>query len=169
LLGSTSFRLISQRSSARSIGSTSTSALYTSAQARFSTRKTFERLNYNSDVLFDDSTVDHVNCEIVTANDLESHTAPPKCVKMLVRDFIEDSLYNPNYGYFPHKATILSPSDNNIDFRSLRDSVEFQIEVAKQYAAYGADREAGFDMQLWHTPTELFKVNSSFSRSCVYI
>jgi hypothetical protein len=120
-------------------------------------------LNYNSDVSFEDSPGDYVKYDMVTANDLESHAAPPKRVKMLVRDFIEDSLYNPNYGYFPHQATIFTPSDNNIDFGSLRDSVEFQTEVTKRYAAYGADEEAGPGKQLWHTPTELFKVNSTLS------
>jgi hypothetical protein len=78
---------------------------------------------------------------------------------MLVRDFIEDSLYNPNYGYFPHQATIFTSSGNHIDFGSLRDSVEFQAEVAKRYAAYGADTDDGPGKQLWHTPSELFKVH----------
>jgi hypothetical protein len=120
-------------------------------------------LNYNSNISFDESPADHVDYDIVTANDLEGHTAPPKCVKMLVRDFIEDSLYNPNYGYFPHQATIFT-SNKNIDFGLLRDSVDFQAEVAKRYAEYGADEENGPGKQLWHTPTELFKVNLPLSR-----
>jgi len=154
---SSTFRLI-QRQSVKSFGSTYTSAFATSAQSRLSTRKSFDRLNYNSDVSFEASPGPYVNYHMVTANDLESHTAPPKRVKMLVRDFIEDSLYNPNYGYFPHHATIFTPSDNNIEFGSLRDSVEFESEVAKRYTSYGADEEAGARRQLWHTPTELFKV-----------
>lgn len=77
---------------------------------------------------------------------------------MLVRDFIEDSLYNPHYGYFPKQATIFNAKDTTFDFSKFRDSVEFQEEVAAKYAAYGADKHNGPGRQLWHTPTELFKV-----------
>jgi len=75
---------------------------------------------------------------------------------MLVRDYIEDSLYNPHYGYFSKRATIVT-SPKHIDFGILRDSVEFQEEVAKRYVPYGKD-ESGPGNQLWHTPTEIFKV-----------
>ncbi|OBZ73669.1 NADH dehydrogenase [ubiquinone] complex I, assembly factor 7 [Grifola frondosa] len=74
---------------------------------------------------------------------------------MLVRDFIEDSLYNPHYGYFPKQATIFTSSET-IDFASLRNGTHFQQEVAKRYAAYGLDTD-GPGRQIWHTPTELFK------------
>ncbi|EAU90312.2 hypothetical protein CC1G_08994 [Coprinopsis cinerea okayama7 len=93
----------------------------------------------------------------LTANDLEKETTPPTGVKMLVRDFIEDSLYNPNYGYFPKQATIFAHDSHSFDFPSLRDSIEFQEEVAKKYAGYGSDSYEGPGRQLWHTPTELFK------------
>ncbi|KAG6821482.1 hypothetical protein H0H93_010206 [Arthromyces matolae] len=76
---------------------------------------------------------------------------------MLVRDFIEDSLYNPNYGYFPNQATIFNTDGSTVDFDSLRDATEFQEVVAQKYAAYGADKHDGPGRQLWHTPTELFK------------
>lgn len=74
---------------------------------------------------------------------------------MLVRDFIEDSLYNPNYGYFPKQATIFTASDP-IDFSAVRNATEFQEEVAKRYEAFEVDEE-GPGRQVWHTPTELFK------------
>ncbi|KAJ7625680.1 S-adenosyl-L-methionine-dependent methyltransferase [Roridomyces roridus] len=76
---------------------------------------------------------------------------------MLVRDWIEDSLYNPNYGYFPKQAVIFDTQETTFDFPSLRNSVEFQEEVSKRYAAYGADQHQGPGRQIWHTPTELFK------------
>ena len=75
---------------------------------------------------------------------------------MLVRDYIEDSLYNPHYGYFSKRATIVT-SPKHIEFKTLRDSVQFQEEVAKRYVSYGKD-ERGPGKQLWHTPTEIFKV-----------
>jgi len=79
---------------------------------------------------------------------------------MLVRDFIEDSLYNPNYGYFPQQATILSSDEDSFNFTMLRDSNEFQEEVAKRYDRYESGDKEGPGRQLWHTPTELFKVFS---------
>lgn len=127
-------------------------------QSRSWFSKSSDKLNYNPNV-FEDTLGDHINYDFVTANSLEGHTVPPRRVKMLVRDFIEDSLYNPNYGYFPHQATIFTSADNYIDFGSLRDSVEFQEEVAKRYAAYGVDKDDGPGRQLWHTPSELFKVH----------
>lgn len=77
---------------------------------------------------------------------------------MLVRDFIEDSLYNPNYGYFPKQVTIFNSSSNSIDFGRMRNGTEFQEEVASRYHAYGEDAVEGPGRQIWHTPTELFQV-----------
>jgi hypothetical protein len=147
-LGSSTSQALWRRCFAKSFRSTSTSSFSTSAYSRLSTGKQSDRLNYNSNISFDESPADHVDYDIVTANDLEGHT---------------DSLYNPNYGYFPHQATIFT-SNKNIDFGLLRDSVDFQAEVAKRYAEYGADEENGPGKQLWHTPTELFKVNLPLSR-----
>jgi hypothetical protein len=116
-----------------------------------------DELNYNPEIYFDDApNPEHVNYKCVTSNDLESYREPPRRVKMLVRDYIEDSLYNPHYGYFSKQATIVT-SSGNIDFASVRDSAEFQEEVAKRYAAYGRD-DVGPGKQMWHTPTEIFKV-----------
>lgn len=126
---------------------------------------TSDRWNYNTTPLFDvgDRSLDeHMNYKFVTANELETATIPPRRVKMLVRDFIEDSLYNPNYGYFPKQATIFDTQETVFDFPSLRDSAEFQVDVGRKYAAYGADDHQGPGRQLWHTPTELFKVFFSF-------
>jgi hypothetical protein len=69
-----------------------------------------------------------------------------------MRDFVEDSLYNPNYGYFPQQATIFTPAGDPIDFRAMRDSAEFQNEVSRRYTAYGTDEE-GPCRQIWHAPT----------------
>lgn len=128
-------------------------------------RKPVDKTDYNEQVFTDTPDAQHIHYRRVTANDLENEQEPPRRVKMLVRDFIEDSLYNPNYGYFPKQATIFDALEP-IQFRELKNSVHFQEEVAKRYAAYGPDGE-GPGKQLWHTPTELFKVtllqNSSLS------
>ena len=120
-----------------------------------------DRFNYNPEIFFDEAPdPDHMQYARVTSNDLEQYTKPPTRVKMLVRDFIEDSLYNPHYGYFPQQATIFTSAGDPIDFRSMRDSAEFQNEVAQRYSTYGTDEE-GPGRQIWHTPTELFKVRSA--------
>ena len=125
--------------------------------------KTEDRINYNDRFSFSDAPdSEHVNYKRVTANDLENEREPPRRVKMLVRDFIEDSLYNSHYGYFSKQATIFSALEP-IDFASVKNSTAFDAEVVKRYASYGEDGE-GPGKQLWHTPTELFKV----SLFCVY-
>ncbi|KAF8239329.1 DUF185-domain-containing protein [Tricholoma matsutake] len=116
-----------------------------------------DKWNYSSTSFDEKPSGEHVGYKLVDANSLEVGTTLPRSVKMLARDFIEDSLYNPNYGYFPKQATIFDTQDSIVKFTTLRDSVEFQEEVGRKYAAYGADRHDGPGRQLWHTPTELFK------------
>ncbi|PFH60554.1 hypothetical protein XA68_10797 [Ophiocordyceps unilateralis] len=79
---------------------------------------------------------------------------------MLLRDFIEDSLYNPSYGYFSKQAVIFSPGEA-FDFLSMRDELSFQSELGRRYTRFedSLDEAAGRPdetRQLWHTPTELF-------------
>jgi len=131
-------------------------------------QKEKDRFNYNAEIFFDEAPdPEHTTYTRVTSNDLERHTKPPTRVKMLVRDFIEDSLYNPHYGYFPQQATIFTSAGDPIDFRATRDSVEFQNEVARRYSTYGTD-EKGPGRQIWHTPTELFKVRPTSDKPPVY-
>ncbi|KAH8111039.1 DUF185-domain-containing protein [Phellopilus nigrolimitatus] len=75
---------------------------------------------------------------------------------MLVRDYVEDALYNPHYGYFPKQATIFTGLEEELDFSKIRDSSEFQEVVAQKYENYGKD-EDGPGRQIFHTPTELFR------------
>lgn len=132
-------------------------------------KPTKDRFNYNSEIFFDEAPdPEHAAYTRVTSNDLEQHTKPPTRVKMLVRDFIEDSLYNPHYGYFPQQATIFTSAGDPIDFHAMRDSVEFQNEVARRYSAYGTDEE-GPGRQIWHTPTELFKVRATFDKPPIHV
>lgn len=120
-----------------------------------------DKWNYNRSSLFDSSSAeDPATFKLVTANELRKLTQPPRSVKMLARDFIEDSLYNPNYGYFSKKATIFDWDDKPLTFSAIRDSAEFDAVVTKRYAAYEAER------QLWHTPTELFKVRLNLKILC---
>ena len=119
--------------------------------------KRADKFNYNTRPENADAASEHVNYRIVTANDLESYVEPPRRVKMLVRDYIEDALYNPNYGYFPKQVTIFNGLGEEIDFNSIRNGNEFQDVVARRYEGYGKDGE-GPGRQIFHTPTELFRV-----------
>jgi hypothetical protein len=117
---------------------------------------------------------------LVTARDLRKHSEPPKKVRLLARDFIDDSLYNPNYGYFPKQAVIFDPdtavlpdsgtgsslrSRHGFDFSKIRSMSEWDRAVAETYGAIedGDAQTSGLGRQVWHTPTELFKVYLPFS------
>jgi hypothetical protein len=114
-----------------------------------------DKWNYNRSSLYDPTPKDISRFKWITGQELEKGVIPPRRVKMLVRDFIEDSLYNPTYGYFSKNATIFGTKNEPFNFNSLRDSAEFTSEVGKHYAEYK------HNAQLWHTPTELFRVSSS--------
>ncbi|GBB94872.1 hypothetical protein RclHR1_02430013 [Rhizophagus clarus] len=95
----------------------------------------------------------------LTARQTALRTAPPKEAQMLVRDFIDDSLYNPNYGYFSKQAVIFSPQ-YDIDFSNIKDNLEFMNLVASKYEEFENslnDKDKKVAKQIWHTSTELFK------------
>ena len=123
-----------------------------------------DKFNFNPEVVFSaDVPQEHLSYPLVTSNDLaKSFTAPPTRVRMLVRDFIEDALYNPHYGYFSKQATIFTASgeeNEGFDFSSFKDTIQFEAAVARRYVDCGSLSETdGPGRQIWHTPTELFKV-----------
>jgi hypothetical protein len=123
--------------------------------------------------------------QLVTANTLRKHTTPPRRVRMLARDFIDDSLYNPHYGYFPKQAVIFDPGAalaqrpgqeleledpevlkerrlHGFDFSKMKTMNDFDRTVAETYGIIEeeAHEGSGPGRQVWHTPTELFKVCS---------
>ncbi|KIJ61961.1 hypothetical protein HYDPIDRAFT_158522 [Hydnomerulius pinastri MD-312] len=122
-----------------------------------------EKINYNNDIIFSaDVSKEHLAYPLLTARDLaKTFREPPTRVRMLVRDFIEDALYNPHYGYFSKQATIFTaPGEENegFDFNSFKNSAAFEAAVAKRYLECGSVTETdGPGRQIWHTPTELFK------------
>ncbi|KAH8832260.1 S-adenosyl-L-methionine-dependent methyltransferase [Flagelloscypha sp. PMI_526] len=124
------------------------------------TRVPGDKWQYNPDPFSGKVTSQEESYPTVTADQLRSYTEPPREVKMLVRDWIEDSLYNPNYGYFSRQATIYTSGDELgiIDFAKMRSAAQFQDTVSRRYLAqYGEDGVEGPGRQMWHTPTELFR------------
>ncbi|KAL2870054.1 amidase signature domain-containing protein [Aspergillus lucknowensis] len=78
---------------------------------------------------------------------------------MLTREFIDDSLYNPYYGYFSKHATIFSPGEP-FDFNNIEDGPAFHRMLGERYTEFEdrLDEERPDEArQLWHTPTELFR------------
>lgn len=94
----------------------------------------------------------------------------PKRVKMLARDFMDDSLYNPNYGYFSKEVEIFTPT-RPFDYNAIDNEDDFMFQWTKEYREYnkrpgkedldvqGAENRtvSRVSRQLWHTPTELFQ------------
>ncbi|KAK4105340.1 DUF185-domain-containing protein [Parathielavia hyrcaniae] len=96
---------------------------------------------------------------MVTADDLRGRTERPRRVKMFMRDFVEDSLYNPNYGYFSKQVVIFTPGEP-FDFHSLYDELDFHALLSRRYVEFedALDAVSSSDTrQLWYTPTELFR------------
>jgi hypothetical protein len=83
--------------------------------------------------------------------------------RMLSRDYIHDSLYNKEYGYFSKRAVIFSPPEP-IEFNELRDMTDFTQKVAGMYREYD-EIEEDEALQVWHTPTELYQVSCSWALS----
>jgi hypothetical protein len=121
------------------------------------------KYNFNREASFSDVPDEEILAyPTVTAKELASLKEPPREVKMLMRDFIEDSLYNPNYGYFSKRATIFSLDESQqegFDFSTIRNSRHFQGLVGARYKEYlDQNSSSVVGSQVWHTPTELFKV-----------
>ncbi|KAH8689084.1 S-adenosyl-L-methionine-dependent methyltransferase [Talaromyces proteolyticus] len=96
---------------------------------------------------------------LVTAKELRSRRERPRQVKMLTREFIDDSLYNPHYGYFSKHATIFHPGEP-FDFNRIEDGPHFHRLLGERYTEFEDkldERNPDIARQLWHTPTELFR------------
>ncbi|KAK3362641.1 S-adenosyl-L-methionine-dependent methyltransferase [Lasiosphaeria hispida] len=106
-----------------------------------------------------DMSAEYNRFPMVTADNLRARKERPRRVKMLLRDFIEDSLYNPNYGYFSKQVVIFSPGEP-FNFPAFEDELEFQSLLSKRYVEFEDKLDAvsySDTRQLWFTPTELFR------------
>ncbi|CAK7895498.1 hypothetical protein CAAN1_10S00320 [[Candida] anglica] len=86
---------------------------------------------------FEDKTPQEVFNRYPSINSLKlgrSKTRPKK-IKMLTSDFIEDSLYNPNYGYFSQEVEIFH-QDKPFDYNNIADVDDFMEHWSRAYAKY---------------------------------
>lgn len=72
---------------------------------------------------------------LTSAEKLSKRGERPTGVKMLTSDFIDDSLYNPQYGYFSKEAVIFQP-DSPFDYNHLQGKDEFMSKWLEAYAKY---------------------------------
>ncbi|TWU75346.1 hypothetical protein ED733_006973 [Metarhizium rileyi] len=118
------------------------------------------RWQQRTNLLPEDRREEFAQYPYISMAELQRRKERPRKVKMLLRDFIDDSLYNPSYGYFSKQAVIFSPGEP-FDFTSLRDELAFQAELGRRYTSFEdhLDDAEGENptRQLWHTPTELFR------------
>ncbi|KAK5992762.1 Protein arginine methyltransferase NDUFAF7-like-like protein [Cladobotryum mycophilum] len=118
------------------------------------------RWQQRTHILPEDRREEFAQFPYISLQELKKRTERPRKVKMLLRDFIDDSLYNPSYGYFSKEAVIFSPGEP-FEFNFMRDELEFQSELGRRYTEFEDlldDKEGeSATRQLWHTPTELFR------------
>ncbi|KAF2224234.1 S-adenosyl-L-methionine-dependent methyltransferase [Elsinoe ampelina] len=130
-----------------------------SIHRRIERSKTESSWQQRTDYMAEDKLEEYKKVPMVTSDQLRNRRERPRRVKMLMRDFIEDSLYNPSYGYFSKQAVIFSPGDP-FDFRTLPDEASFHRELGRRYTEFEDaldEKEYDETRQLWHTPTELFR------------
>lgn len=115
---------------------------------------------------------------LLTAKKQARRSERPRQARLLTRDFIDDSLYHPKYGYFSKEVEIFTPEKpfNYTDIKDVdefmdkwtneykrydeKDEKEAQEAAAKQAQGQGKDIKVpkrNASRQMWHTPTELFR------------
>ena len=80
----------------------------------------------------------------------------------LVREFLEDALYNPRYGYFATHAPIMHRKVD-LDCTKFKSLNEWEDAIADAYTSPQTNQLLPNARPAWHTPTELFTVCSVIS------
>lgn len=97
------------------------------------------RTQYNPDPFTLKPSSDHYEYPLVNDQWLAKQTKRPKSVRMLARDFIHDSLYNPTYGYFSRHAVLLPDGQKHqraYDFPALANERAFMVAVEERYSEF---------------------------------
>ncbi|KAN0093620.1 DUF185 domain containing protein [Hyaloscypha variabilis] len=150
------FRIQGARKHGQSRGLSSTSRRGDEAD---DARRNESQWQQRTDLFPLDMSEEYQKYPMVTADQLRGRRERPRRVKMLTRDFIEDSLYNPSYGYFSKQVVIFTPGEP-FDFNNIQDEPEFHRLLGQRYTEFEDKLDAispNESRQLWHTPTELFR------------
>lgn len=97
------------------------------------------RTQYNPDPFTLKPSSDHYAYPLVNDEWLAKQTKRPKSVRMLARDFIHDSLYNPTYGYFSRHAVLLPDGQKHqraYDFPAFANERAFMVAVEERYSEF---------------------------------
>lgn len=97
------------------------------------------RYQYNYDIFAQEPDADVVALPLVGKAELEKSKKRPRSCRMLTRDFIHDSLYNPHYGYFTRQAVLLPETDDaptGFPFNGLKNEADFMRAVQERYMAF---------------------------------
>ncbi|CAH6723454.1 putative protein arginine methyltransferase NDUFAF7 [[Candida] jaroonii] len=78
---------------------------------------------------------------MINSKKLSRNGTRPRKVKMAVSDFIEDSLYNPKYGYFSMEVEIFN-NDKPFDYNNIKDVDDFLDTWQKAYVKYDNEQIA---------------------------
>ncbi|KAG7662020.1 uncharacterized protein J8A68_004408, partial [[Candida] subhashii] len=101
---------------------------------------------------------------LTNSDKLARLTNRPTRVKMSTSDFIEDSLYNPNYGYFSKEVEIYQP-DTPFDYKNIKDIDQFIDNWQKSYSKYDQkDHQSQQQQQQQSAPPQLLEQKSSGSK-----
>lgn len=94
-----------------------------------------------------------------SSKETHSSKTPPVASKMLVRDFIDDSLYNPHYGYYSKPS--ISPY---MEFEEMEQEEDYMQYIRRLSKSKGRVHHHNIQ-QFRYSLTELFKVISGLKRS----
>lgn len=89
-----------------------------------------------------------------TSQETASYSIPPARSNMLLRDFLDDSLYNPHYGYYAKQSPIL-------EFEGMRQEEDYIQYMNRLSKSYGRTKHKTIQ-QLRYTLTEIFKVKTCY-------
>ena len=137
------------------------------------TPKQEHRVQYNYDVFDQFPDEQLAKLPLVSAYELETSKTRPRSVRMLARDFVHDSLYNPSYGYFSRQAVLL-PEDEQAGeqgrfaFNEIKNETDFMRDVQMRYISFEerfqARREAQDRARSKGQPTLQDQINSLTER-----
>lgn len=110
------------------------------------------RTQYNRDPFTPTPSKEHYEYPLVETEWLSKQRTRPKKVRMLARDFIHDSLYNPHYGYFSRHAVLLPDNAQRgsaFDFSNCSKEHDFMVAIEERYRHFEESvRQNGDDKKL---------------------